>query len=363
MEEWHRQRSETFRSPRSLPPDFELYPSEARFFTSLKEGPKTGLLDFAVPPYYLSLAGAAENDPIRRQCIPRVEELLKLPYEDDDPISDLRFSPVERLVHRYKDRALLLVTDECAMYCRHCFRRHFSSWKSGMISNRQLSDALDYIAGKPEIHELILSGGDPLTLEDTRLEYLLDQIHSRLQRPVIIRIATRIPVVLPQRITPALLELLGRFPSIYIITQFNHSREITAESSRAVGDCVRAGIPVLNQAVLLKGVNDSLRSLKELFQSLLEIKVKPYYLFQGDLASGTSHFRVPLREGMELYRLLRQEVSGLAMPVYAIDLPGGGGKVPVMDAYLEELENDESGRPLRYRFTGPDGNRYYYPAE
>lgn len=364
--EWHRQRKRTVRSPEDLPEYFRLRPEERQFFDHTSSLKNERALDFAVTPYYLSLvenaAGAQTAlDPIRLQCIPTIHEYSVLPYESRDPISDLKFSPVERLVHRYRDRALILVTDECAVYCRHCFRRHFASSRQGVLTPDQLRSCIEYLNSMPEIHEVILSGGDPLTLEDEKILRIVGEIRRGVNRPLVLRLATRTPVVLPQRITSELAEALAAEGALYVITQFNHLREITPASTRAAAILNRAGIPVLNQAVLLRGVNDSVSALAALFQTLLEIRVKPYYLFQGDLAAGTSHFRVPLETGIDLVRRLRRHISGLAMPVYAVDLPEGGGKIPITENYLYGLVDDGEGK--KYRFTGPEGRSYYYPLE
>jgi len=361
MQEWHRQRAETFRFRDSLPADFPLHPREKQFFDSMDDAGQSSGVDFAVTPYFLSLAGDSPDDPIRRQCIPDERELTHLPWEDEDPLYEGSYTVTERMVHRYRDRVLILVTDECAMYCRHCFRRYFSSRKQGVLGETRLQESIHYLIEHPEIHEVILSGGDPLTLEDNRLLHILDEIYSKTGRPLVFRLASRIPVVLPQRITPELVSIMRRFSPLYLVTQFNHVREISPESRRAVAALVDAGIPVLNQAVLLRGRNDTVKDLGTLFQTLLEIRVKPYYLFQGDLAVGTSHFRVPLEKALALYRSLRGEISGLAMPVFALDLPGGGGKVPVMDTYLDRPVMIDGRR--QYRFTAPDGKYYYYPVE
>lgn len=372
--DWHLQRKRTVRSPGDLPESFTLRPEEQQFFDYSSSLQNERALDFAVTPYYLSLAGdAAEGedqagaggkgsvDPVRLQCIPTIQEYNTLPYESRDPISDLKFSPVERLVHRYRDRALILVTDECTVYCRHCFRRHFASSRQGVLTADQLRSCIAYLNSRPEIHEVILSGGDPLTLEDDKILRIIGELRRGVERPLVIRLATRAPVVLPQRITPGLAEALAAEGALYVITQFNHLKEITPASRRAAANLNRAGIPVLNQAVLLRGVNDSVFALAALFQTLLEIRIKPYYLFQGDLAEGTSHFRVPLERGIDLVRRLRRHISGLAMPVYAVDLPEGGGKIPINENYLDGLVDDGEGK--KYRFTGPDGGPYYYPME
>ena len=360
MNDWKDERAHTIRTRQDLPVSFSLSSEERAYFA--RSGAASDDLDFAVTPYYFSLIGTNPNDPLRRQCIPRSEELQIEAYEVEDPLSENRFSPLPRMVHRYPDRVLVLVTDECALYCRHCFRRYFASKRAGVISDSQVQQIAEYVSEHPQVHEIILSGGDPLTLTDERLCRILKLLretvrHASPQRSVVIRLASRVPVVLPQRVTPGLADLLAGFSPLFVITQFNHPREITAASRGAVLELVKHGLPVLNQAVLLKGVNDSAEVLAELFRRLLDIRVKPYYLFQGDLAAGTAHFRVPLSRGVQLMRELRQRISGLAMPVYAVDLPGGGGKIPLTENYLQEEENGW------YRFTGPDGRTYYYPDE
>lgn len=385
MNNWKNERSHTIRTRQDLPVSFSLSPAEAAYFAQAEAdsaAKSPAGLAFAVTPYYFSLIGKDPADPLRRQCIPRTEELRSREYEVQDPLSEERFSPLPRMVHRYPDRVLVLVTDECAVYCRHCFRRYFASKRDGVITDSQIERITGYLRSHPEVHEVILSGGDPLTLSDERLEGILQALAAAVQssaaqpnaapatdemplqdtnrrnpRRLVMRLATRVPVVMPQRITPALVGLLSGYAPLFVITQFNHPREVTAESRHAVSSLVESGVPVMNQAVLLKGVNDRVEVLTELFQRLLDIRVKPYYLFQGDLAAGTAHFRVTLSNGFELMRELRQKISGLAMPVYAVDLPGGGGKIPLTENYLQ---SEQGGW---YRFTGPDGATYYYPRE
>lgn len=404
MNDWKFERTHTIRTRQALPVSFSLCPAEEAFFTSeasdeaggssgpaAPELPDTGRtvvsqsganqpganqsgLGFALTPYYFSLIGAGQDDPVRLQCIPRRDELEIKPYEVQDPLDEKHYSPLPRMVHRYPDRVLVLVTDECAVYCRHCFRRYFSSQRAGAITDLQVKRIAEYAASHPEIHEIILSGGDPLTLSDERLGRILDTLQATVHRAdpgrtVVFRLATRMPVVLPQRLTGDLAALLAGYAPLFVITQFNHPNEITEQSRRAVAELVQHGLPVLNQAVLLKGVNDSVDVLASLFQRLLDIRVKPYYLFQGDLAAGTAHFRVPLSRGFQLMRELRQRISGLAMPVYAVDLPGGGGKIPLIENYLHGSRGSNGSRADTgslagwYRFTGPDGRNYYYPEE
>ncbi|MFO7729673.1 MAG: KamA family radical SAM protein [Spirochaetia bacterium] len=355
MTDWKEERVHTIRARQDLPVSFSLYENEEAYFTAAEQ--QDFQFGFAVTPYYFSLIGDSPDDPLRAQCIPRKDEFKIVEYELQDPLWEKPYSPLPRMVHRYPNRVLVLVTDECALYCRHCFRRYFSSQRGGIISHGQLRKIVEYLQLHTEVQEVILSGGDPLVLGDTRISELLHILRYEVGRTLVLRLASRIPVVMPQRITPQLVKILSQHSPLFVITQFNHSREITPDSRQAVSGLVDAGVPVLNQAVLLKGVNDRLEILAELFQGLLEMRVKPYYLFQGDLAAGTSHFRVPLAEGFDLMRKLRGQVSGLAMPVYAVDLPGGGGKIPLTAHYLEELQEGH------YVFIGPDGKRYYYPEE
>src|SRR6056297_777122 len=355
MSDWKEERVHTIRARQDLPVSFSLDKKEEAFFAA--EGQQDYQFAFAVTPYYFSLIGNSADDPLRAQCIPRKDELTIKEYEVQDPLWEEPYSPLARMVHRYPNRVLLLVTDECALYCRHCFRRYFASRRSGIISPEQLRKIVEYLQLHTEVQEVILSGGDPLVLGDARISELLHILRYEVGRTLVLRLASRIPVVLPQRITPQLVKILSQHSPLFLISQFNHSREITSTSRQAISRLVDAGIPVLNQAVLLKGVNDRAETLAELFQGLLEMRVKPYYLFQGDLAAGTSHFRVPLAEGFDIMQKLRGQISGLAMPVYAVDLPGGGGKIPLTEIFLEKLQKGW------YCFIGPDGKRYYYPKE
>lgn len=314
-------------------------------------------LPFGVSRYYAGLAESEDPDvdPIAAQYVPRPGELVVRPYESADPIGDNRFRVAARLVHHYRDRALMLVNDRCATYCRHCFRRHFTGNGGGRITESELAEACAYLERTPEIREVLLSGGDPLMLSDRELEVVLGRLKA-VREDYTIRICTRLPVVLPARITPELCDLFSQFEGLWAIIHTNHPREVTAEFRRAVRRLVRCGVPVLNQAVLLRGINDDTATLEELFRSLVQSGVKPYYLFQGDLAAGTSHFRVPIERGLELMSELRSRISGIALPTYAVDLPGGGGKVPVESSLLR-IETDA------YVFRGPGNEEYRYPRE
>jgi len=280
-----------------------------------------------VSNYYASLI-RQEGDAIWKQCMPDVREL-----EDEiqcpDPLEETSLSPVPGLIHRYPDRVVLLVSNLCPVYCRFCMRkRHVGSGDSPM-GDAELKLALEYIAGNPSIRDVILSGGDPLMLDDVSLQQILSGLRA-IDHVSIIRIGTRIPVTLPARITSRLCSLLKRFHPLFINTHFNHPDEITFDSSRACTMLADAGIPLGNQTVLLKGVNDDVETMRELMTGLLGIRVKPYYLHQMDLVRGTAHFRTSVGKGLEIIRAMRGHLSGLAVPHYVIDLPGGKGKVAIL---------------------------------
>lgn len=321
--------------------------------------------------FYRALAQAEDplHDPIAAQFLPRDEEHSREAHESTDPLDDQRFLVTERLIHRYPDRVLLLTTDRCAVYCRHCFRRHFTGGRQGPPTATELDKVLAYISEHPEVHEILLSGGDPLTLSDSDLGVILQGIR-RTRPDMIVRICSRIPVVNPLRITETTARVLagiepdGRHPTetdqsvpqsaTWLVTHANHPREVTPSFVAAVRLLMRAGVPVLNQAVLLRGVNDDIDTLEALFRALYRAGVNPYYLLQTDLAAGTSHFRVPISQGIAHMQELRKRLSGPAVPVYALDLPGGGGKVPIESSLLR-LE------AAAYIFQGPDGHEYSYP--
>ena len=310
----------------------------------------------AVPGYYFALLRDSEDDPIRRQAVPRIEELTVAPYELSDPLGEEKYKVTSRLIHRYTDRVLFLATDTCAMYCRHCFRRNFTSQHRGPAHNDEVRSAADYISVHTEVKEVIFSGGDPLMLDTARLERFLSAFKDA-REDIIFRIGTRMPVVMPSRIDDELTAMLSRFKPLFVMTQYNHPRECTEVSIRNIEKFIDAGIPVLNQAVLLKKVNDSVPVLEELFHCLVRHRIKPYYLFQGDLAPGTAHLRVSLRKGLDLMKELRRRISGLALPVYAVDLPGGGGKIPLTESYISGLTSQ--GWELKDAL----GNIYMYPNE
>lgn len=307
-----------------------------------------------VSDYYLGLIDPDDPDcPIRKQALPDLAELVERPDERRDPIGDAPHAPTPILVRRYPDRALLFPTFRCPMFCRYCFRKVALN-ESPIRLHHELQRALDWLAGEPEVHEVILSGGDPLMLADARLDDLLDRLSAipHLRR---LRIHTRFPVTLPMRIDAALAARLARHRPLYLVAHFNHPRELTPQARAAVGHLVDAGITVLNQAVLLEGVNANVETLTALFEGLLDWQVRPYYLHHPDLTVGTQHFRVSIEAGRRLIRQLRGQITGLALPNYVLDIPGGLGKVRV------DGPNVVPEGPGRWRLTSPiDGRSISY---
>ncbi len=294
----------------------------------------------AVTPTMAELIDAADDDdPIARQFIPREAELVALPGEDADPIGDVTFSPVEGIVHRYPDRVLLKITHTCAVYCRFCFRREMVG-PAGVkaLTPEALDGALAYIAGHPEIWEVIVTGGDPLVLSPRRLRGLMERLGS-IGHVKVVRFHTRLPAVDPAAVTDALVTALkSETQAVYVALHANHPRELTDEARAACARIVDAGIPMLGQTVLLRGVNDDPETLGALMRAFVETRIKPYYLHQGDLAPGTSHLRVPIDEGQAILRAIRGRFSGLCQPTYVLDIPGGFGKSPIGPGYLERTE-------------------------
>jgi lysine 2,3-aminomutase len=292
------------------------------------------VLPMRIPRTYLDLIDWSDpTDPLRRQVLPLPEEQSVLPDDLRDPIGDEANSPVPGLVHRYPDRVLFLLTATCAIHCRFCFRREFVGKPVRLLRREQFEAALSYIASHPEIWEVILSGGDPLVFPDRYLASVLARLRA-IPHVRIIRIHTRTPAIAPARLSPALAEVLRAHAPIYVVVHVNHPREVSEEFARHVGNLVDRGVPVLSQTVLLRGVNDDVSTLTGLFRRLVEARVKPYYLHQLDRAPGTNHFRVPIAEGQRLMTSLRGHISGLCLPTYLLDIPGGHGKVPVTPNYV-----------------------------
>jgi len=291
-------------------------------------------LALGITPYFFNLIDPAdENCPVRRQVVPRVEETHTAAWEMADPCGEDSHSPVPGLVHRYPDRVLFLVTDRCASYCRYCTRSRLVSNASGYDFHPEYDRQIAYIAAHPEIRDVLLSGGDPLLLSDEKLENLLSRLRA-IPHVEFLRIGTRIPIFMPQRVTPELCAMLKQFHPLFMSVHTNHPRELTTEVRAALGRLADAGIPLGNQSVLLKYVNDDAEVMKALVQKLLMCRVKPYYIYQCDLISGSAHLRASVAKGLEIMEKLRGHTTGYAVPTYVIDAPGGGGKVPINPEYV-----------------------------
>jgi lysine 2,3-aminomutase len=312
-------------------------------------------LALAVTPYFFNLIDPAdENCPIRWQVIPRVEETHTASWEMSDPCGEDSHSPVPGLVHRYPDRVLFLVTDRCAAYCRYCTRSRLVSNAAGYDFHPQFDQQIEYIRNNSAIRDVLLSGGDPLLFSDEKLEHLLSRLRE-IPHLEFLRIGTRIPIFLPQRITPQLCAMLRKYHPLFISIHSNHPRELTTEVRDALGRLADAGIPLGNQSVLLRNVNDDPIVMKAQVQKLLMCRVKPYYLYQCDLISGSAHLRASVRKGLEIMEDLRGHTTGYAIPQYVIDAPGGGGKVPVNPEYVLNRNDD------RVLIRNYEGKIFEYP--
>lgn len=293
-----------------------------------------GQFRMAITPYYLTLINPLnKKDPVRLQAVPAIDELYVGSHDMDDPLHEDGDSVVPGLTHRYPDRVLLLITDMCSMYCRHCTRRRFAGQKDAGSNIDQLEQAFEYIRRHKEINDVLLSGGDALLVSDERLEYIIQELR-KIDHVGVIRIGSRTPVVMPQRITDDLVKMLQRYHPIWLNTHFNHSKELTPESKLALEKLANAGIPLGNQSVLLRGVNDCVNVMKKLVKRLIQLRVRPYYIYQCDLTKGIEHFRTPVSKGIEIIEGLRGHISGIAVPTFVVDAPGGGGKIPVMPNYV-----------------------------
>ncbi|HJX12798.1 MAG TPA: KamA family radical SAM protein [Dehalococcoidales bacterium] len=317
----------------------------------------------SITPYYLSLIDPTDpDDPVRKQAVPSVQEITMSTLGMEDPLAEKEDSVVPGLVHRYPDRVLMVLTDICPMLCRHCTRKR--EWRHGgwMRTGAQIEAMLDYLRRNDNIRDVVISGGDPLTLATSHLEVIISKIRE-IKHIEIIRIGTRFPVVLPQRIDAELCEMLSRHGPIWLNTHFNHPRELTAESAAACDRLLRAGVPVNNQSVLLRGINDSVETMLKLCQGLLRIKVRPYYLYQCDEVQGTEHLRTPVETGIRIIEGMRGFTSGLAVPTFVVDLVQGGGKVPLQPNYALSMSQDElllknyEGQVFRYRNPGHQNGR------
>ncbi len=344
-DDWRWQLKNRLTTLRALARHLELAPEE-----QIPVGPRRRRLPLAVTPYYMQLVSAADPaDPIRRCVIPTCAEQTVSPGEDADPLGEDHDSPVPSIVHRYPDRALFLVTHQCATYCRYCTRSRLvgQGGAEGKAGRRRLQQGLEYLRSHTEIRDVIVSGGDPLTLDDETLEWLLSELR-RIPHIEMLRVGTKAPVVLPQRITPRLAKILRRHRPLWISIHFTPT-ELRPEVARACGVLADAGLPLGSQTVLLSGINDQLPTLRALFHGLLRINVRPYYLYQCDPFQGSAHFRTPVSRGLELIRGLQGHTSGYAVPHFVIDAPGGGGKIPLLP---ETCVGHQGDQLLLRNYTG-----------
>lgn len=323
---------------------------------------RTGNLPIAITPYYLSLFDPENpQQPLRRTHIPVGDEFIRTKGEDPDPLNEDHDTAVPGLVHRYPDRVLFLTTGFCSTYCRYCTRSRMVGETNGeySFSTSQWERAAQYIEAHPEIRDCLLSGGDPLSIGDDKLEWLLARLRS-IPHLEFIRIGTKIPVVMPQRITKQLTRMLKKYHPLWMSIHFTHPDELTPESIEACSRLADAGIPLGSQTVLLKDINDDVEVLRPLFHGLLKARVKPYYLYQCDPVSGSAHFRTPVEKGLEIIRQLRGHTTGYAVPTFVIDAPGGGGKIPLSPDYIRGRDGDDllltNFEGGLYRYPDPDGN-------
>ena len=324
----------------------ETYEQLSQYFTFAPEeaeGIKMALAKFrmAITPYYLSLIDPNDPyDPIRRQAIPAGPECNIAPADLNDPLHEDEDSPAPGLTHRYPDRVLFLITDMCSMYCRHCTRRRFAGQKDDESPSERIEKCLAYIEKTPQVRDVLLSGGDCLMVSDAKLEYIIQRLRA-IPHVEIVRLGSRTPVVCPQRITDDLVNMLKKYHPIWLNTHFNHPNEFTPEAEAALAKLANAGIPLGNQTVLLRGVNDCVHVMKKLMHELVRNRVRPYYIYQCDLSMGLEHFRTPVSKGIEIIENLRGHTSGYAVPTFVVDAPGGGGKTPVMPQYVISQSPDK----------------------
>ncbi|HMF17079.1 MAG TPA: KamA family radical SAM protein, partial [Gemmataceae bacterium] len=334
--DWRWQSQNAIRSVRQLRDLLPFSPEELEAIGSLEAHFK-----LAIPPYYFSLINVHDpDDPIRLQSVTSARE-LETSYELEDPLEEDKDSPVPGLTHRYPDRVLLVTTHVCTMYCRFCTRKRATMARGGWDAiSRDDERMIEYIRDHSEIRDVIVSGGDPLTLPTSKLKFFLDSLRA-IKHVDVVRIGTRVPVTLPQRLyDPELIDILARGEKVWIQTHFNHPREVTPEAARVCNAMLKAGMPVNNHTVLMKGVNDDLETIRRLMRALLRIKVRPYYLFHCDPVTGAGHFRTSVWKGMEIMEGLRGHLSGLGIPTYVVDSPHGGGKIPLMPNYLVSASDD-----------------------
>ena len=350
--DWRWQQRNRLRTADELARVIRLTPGEREAIAST-----AGAFRMAVTPYYAALMHPDDPTcPVRAQAVPRIEELTPGPLDLADPLGEERFMPVPGITHRYPDRALFYVTHNCPVYCRHCTRKRKVPDPTSAAAHTQLEAGLDYLRAHPAIRDVLVSGGDPMTLSDDRLDELLGALRA-IPHVEVIRLCTRNPVTLPQRFTPATVAMLARHQPVFVHTHFNHLKECTPEAARCLRALADGGLNVANQMVLLRGVNDSTEAVRDVNLWLLRQRCRPYYLLQAGLAEGISHVRTPVAKGIEILRELRGPNSGMAVPTYVVDGPGGGGKIPLVPEYLVE---DEGGMLV---FRNWRGEIFRYPAE
>jgi lysine 2,3-aminomutase len=364
--DWRWQQRNALRSPEDVEGLVRLTPDERRGLAATADR-----FRLAVTPYYASLVDPEHPwCPVRMQAIPVAAEAEEVAGDLGDPLAEDAHRPARAVVHRYPDRALFLVTDTCAVYCRHCTRRRITSGAEGAFDRAALAEGLAYVRGHPEVRDVIVSGGDPLVLSDDRLAEVLGALRA-IPHVRLLRLATRAPVTCPMRVTDALARVLRAHAPLFVVTHFNHPKECTPEARDACERLVDHGVPVENQTVLLRRLNSSARTIADLNQRLLAWRVRPYYLHQGDLVAGTAHLRTPLAAGVAILDRLRGTTSGLAIPHLAVDLPGGGGKVTLQPEYLVDAQGapaaslahaaGEQGGVRGHWLRSSRGTRHFYP--
>jgi lysine 2,3-aminomutase len=331
---WHWQLRNSVTTIQQLSKFLDLSVNEIRPAQAIND-----TLPIRITPYYLSLLDKYKADqPLRKSVVPVFDEFLVSRGEASDPLSEAHHSPVPNIVHRYPDRVLFLVTGFCSTYCRYCTRSHMVAKDKCHIGLKAWEPGLQYIRQNPIIRDVLISGGDPLAMNDLNIEYLLSRLRA-IEHVEIIRIGTKVPVVLPQRINRSLVNILKKYHPLYMSIHFTHPDEITPEVKEACEKLANAGIPLGSQTVLLKGINDNVPVMKQLMHGLLKIRVRPYYLYQCDPILGSAHFRTPIDKGLEIIRGLRGHTSGYAVPQYVVDAPGGGGKIPLLPDYFQGRED------------------------
>jgi lysine 2,3-aminomutase len=328
--DWHWQMRNRITSAAELARVLPITPREQRTIERALER-----FRFAIPPYYASLIDADDPEcPIRLQAVPGEGELMVGSFDIEDPLNEEGDTVAPGMTHRYPDRVLWVMMHECAMLCRHCTRKRKVGGPKGGVAEDQLDAGLAYLREHPEVRDVVLSGGDPFLLSNERIEHILQRLRNEAPSVEIIRFGSRLPVTMPQRITPEFVDMLRRYHPIYVNTHFNHPMEFTVESETAVARMADAGIPLGNQTVLLAGVNDCWALMRELMHKLTANRIRPYYIYQCDLAEGLEHFRTTVAKGIEIMEHLRGHISGLAVPTFVVDAPGGGGKIPVNPNYV-----------------------------